>query len=151
MRYKMPEEMLKLSKKFLYLACYISLESINGHCGKPGFEARTKLAILHYNRLVEADDAGERTISYERKVYSKAKGDVVTKKIKTPIQHEWKKNIAEGVLQRKLDNLAIPFDENIEDEVDLDVELDDDYLIQKIIDMELEDEDDFDLSALNLD
>jgi hypothetical protein len=47
--------------------------------------------------------------------------------------------------------LAIPVDENIEDEVDLDVELEDDYLIQKIIDMELEDEDDFGLSAFDLD
>jgi hypothetical protein len=30
---------------------------------------------------------------------------------------------------RKLDNLAIPVDENIEDEVDLDVELDNDHII----------------------
>jgi len=52
---------------------------------------------------------------------------------------------------RKLGNLAISVDENIEDELDLDVELDDDYIIQKIIDMELEDEDDFGLSALDLD
>jgi len=52
---------------------------------------------------------------------------------------------------RKLDNLAISVDENIEDEVDLDIELDNDYIIQKIIDMELEDENDFGLSSLDLD
>jgi hypothetical protein len=32
---------------------------------------------------------------------------------------------------RKLDNLAIPVGENIEDEVDLDVEMDTDHIIQK--------------------
>ena len=52
---------------------------------------------------------------------------------------------------RRLDNLAILVDENIEDEVDLDVEMDNDHIIQKIIDMELEDENDFGLSALDLD
>jgi len=52
---------------------------------------------------------------------------------------------------RRLDNMAIPVDENIGDEVDLDVEMDNDHIIQKIIDMELEDENDFGLSALDID
>jgi len=52
---------------------------------------------------------------------------------------------------RRLDNLAILVDENIEDEVDLDVEMDNEHIIQKIIDMELEDENDFGLSVLDID
>jgi hypothetical protein len=52
---------------------------------------------------------------------------------------------------RRRDNLAILVDENIEDEVDLDVEMDNDHIIQKIIYMELENENDFGLSALDLD
>jgi hypothetical protein len=51
---------------------------------------------------------------------------------------------------RRRDNRAILVDENIEDEVDLDIEMDNDHIIQKLINMELEDENDFGLSVLDI-
>lgn len=101
--------------------------------------------------MVEAEDAGQRVVAFERRVFSKAKGDMVTKKVKSPIEHVWKKTISDAVMENKMLNLNVDVEINAEEEADLEIELDQDFLVQNIIDLEIEDFDDFGLGALEID
>jgi hypothetical protein len=107
-----------------------------------GFDARTQLAVLHFNALREAEDRGERVVMLERHVYSKAKGGMVKKKVKTPVLHTWKKDIVEAACEKKLENMLNVPEENVDDDFDRDIEIDADTLIQQVIDLGLEDEND---------
>jgi hypothetical protein len=55
-----------------------------------GFDNRTRLAILHHNHAMEDEKRGVRRVIRTRKVYSKAKGDLVEKKKKSPPTIDWK-------------------------------------------------------------
>lgn len=126
--------------------------------GKSGFDCRTKLAILHYNTLIDEENAGNRPVIYRKKVFSKAKNDYVTKLVKQPITHRWKMNIVNRIFMKKLDETTTPMeiDENdvddggIGDEFDFDVEVDDDILVQQVIDMDLEEDIDIEMELLSI-
>ena len=54
-------------------------------------------------------------------------------------------------MENKMLNLNVDVEINAEEEADLEIELDQDFLVQNIIDLEIEDFDDFGLGALEID
>uniref|UniRef100_A0A914D9X3 Uncharacterized protein n=1 Tax=Acrobeloides nanus TaxID=290746 RepID=A0A914D9X3_9BILA len=56
-----------------------------------------------------------------------------------------------AVMENKMLNLNVDVEINAEEEADLEIELDQDFLVQNIIDLEIEDFDDFGLGALEID
>jgi len=85
------------------------------------------LAVLHFNQIRDAEESGERVVLREKRVFSKAKGDFVVKRMKSEVHHSWKNVIADAVIEQKLTHL-INLEENddLEDlENDLDVDIDD--------------------------
>lgn len=86
---------------------------------------------------------GLRTVLCEKKVFSRAKNGMVTKKVKSPIRHDWKWSIMDEVVRNRfeeIDNL----DDRFENVLDMDEEADVDTILQKFIDLGSE-EDKYDI------
>lgn len=108
---------------------------------------KARLAILHFNRLRDAENSGERFVIREKRVFSKAKNDWVIKKVKNSVEADWKLEIMEGVLARKWQSLHndVDVDQEEIEEDELEFEIDDDGLIQQLIDLDIHDEDYIDI------
>uniref|UniRef100_A0A914EDQ3 Protein kinase domain-containing protein n=1 Tax=Acrobeloides nanus TaxID=290746 RepID=A0A914EDQ3_9BILA len=113
-------------------------ERMNRPSAKYGFDTRTRIAILDHNNLIEAENNGTRVVIGHKKVWSRAKGDFVQKKIKNDVHAKWKDEIIALDVERKLNNMDVDLSE-AEDEGDLELENDADNLINQVNDLQIDD------------
>uniref|UniRef100_A0A914D5Q4 Uncharacterized protein n=1 Tax=Acrobeloides nanus TaxID=290746 RepID=A0A914D5Q4_9BILA len=68
-----------------------------------GFMIRTMLAALSYNENRRAEDRGERVVKRVCMMYSKSKGEMISKIQKGPIYEKWKEEIIDGAIKKKIE------------------------------------------------
>jgi hypothetical protein len=64
---------------------------------------RTMLAALSYNENRRAEDRGERVVKRVCMMYSKSKGEMISKIQKGPIYEKWKEEIVDGAIKKKIE------------------------------------------------